>query len=69
MTRNHRNAIPQGRAENSAIGSMDIQPDWGSAAKGIPAMTCGFHAGIWPAAKLFPRKQKFGSHHARTSFN
>jgi hypothetical protein len=50
-----RIAREQEKSENNAIGGRYIHPDCGSAAKGTPAMTCGFQAGIWPCVKLSPR--------------
>ena len=59
--------MAQGRAENSAIGTMAIQPDCGSAANGTPPITCGFQAGMCPAARLRPRKQPVGQKNAGRS--
>jgi hypothetical protein len=36
---NHRMAAEQGRSVYSSIAGRYIQPDWGSAANGTPAMT------------------------------
>ena len=52
-----RIAAPHESAPKSSIGATAPQPDWGSAAKGTPAMTCGFQAGMWPAAMLLPSMQ------------
>jgi len=52
-----RIAAPHGSAVNRAMAGRYIQPDCGSAAKGNPPITWGFHAGMCPAASAFPRKQ------------
>src|SRR5438445_11908300 len=62
-----RNTSTHGKAVNTPIAGRYIHPDCGSAANGTPAIEEGFHAGMWPPANDFPRKQKFGSHNARTS--
>jgi len=49
MAWSHRSAV------NNSIAGTYIHPDCGSAAKGAPAMEYGFHAGMWPAARDFPR--------------
>ena len=55
ITTNHRRAAPQDMVENSTVGIRYIQPDCGSAAKGRPPMTYGFHVGSDPCTRLVPR--------------
>jgi hypothetical protein len=57
--RNNRTATLHGNAPYRSIGARYIQPDWGSATKGVPAIVKGFHAGIAPFVSAVPRKQWF----------
>src|SRR6266542_2901941 len=67
ITTYHRMAAPQDRTENRNIAGTYIHPDWGSPANRTPASASGFHAGMWPAARLLPRKQYWGSTSDRMS--
>src|SRR5437763_14341785 len=64
---NQRMARPQLKAENSTMAGRYVQPDWGSAANGVPASVYGVYAGTCPAARDLPRKQYVGSHCGSTS--
>ena len=56
VSRNSRGAATsQGRAVYRSIGSRNIQPDCGSATNGVPVKTYGFHAGMVPSRRLWPR--------------